>query len=468
MGLLPPLGGRVGAAGSGAEGEGLTRRGAIGRAARLAGAGWLALGLPPAWAARPSDPPAPPAAREPIRSCIFLFYYGGPSHLDTFDPKPDAPREIRGEYATIPTPVPGVRLGEHLPMTARVMDRLALVRSLHHPMSNHNSAAAETLTGRQPAGGDLELLSDGAQAPPTLGSAVAYGLGSRAGILPYVALPHTMYNVVQLPGQTAGFLGSAHERFQVQSDPSSPRFRIESLALHGGEGGEALRRRAVLLRSLDKRPLGGAAAELVEFRERALRVLSSDSVRRGFDLSGEAERVRERYGRNILGQSLLLARRLVEEGVRFVSVFDGAVNGQDANWDSHQNLFPRHRELLGRSDRAFSALIEDLEARGLLESTLVVAVGEFGRTPRVNGSAGRDHWPDCYTGVLAGGGARGGAVFGSSDRSGAFPSRDPVTPGDLAATILWRFGIDPATEVRDQLSRPYRLSEGNPLEAIFS
>jgi hypothetical protein len=450
--------------------EDLTRRRAIQRAAGLAGAGWLGLGFPKALGDGPAVSPAPPPApvRESIRSCVFLFYYGGPSHLETFDPKPDAPREVRGEYAAIPTAVPGVRVGEHLPMTARLMDRLALVRSLHHPMTNHNSAAAETLTGRQPAGGDLELLSDGAQEPPTLGSSVAYALGPRAGVLPYVALPHTMYNVVQLPGQTAGFLGAAHERFQVQSDPSSPGFRVESLAPLAGGGTEARRRREALLRALDRKPLGGAAAGVDEFRERALRILLSGSARRGFDLSGEAPRVRERYGANILGQSLLLARRLVEEGVSFVSVFDGAVNGQDANWDSHQNLFPRHRDLLARSDRAYSALIEDLEARGLLASTLVVAVGEFGRTPKVNGSAGRDHWPGCYTAVLAGGGVRGGAVYGSSDRTGAMPSSDPVTPADLAATIFYRFGIDPAAEVLDQLGRPHRLADGEPITAILS
>ena len=429
-----------------------TRREALWKAGAAAGASLIGLGMS--------------RAREPIRSCIFLFYYGGPSHLDTFDPKPDAPREIRGEYATIPTPVPGVRLGEHLPMTARLMDRLALVRSVHHPMSNHNSAAAETLTGRPPAGGDLELLADEAQAPPTLGSAVSYALGERAGVLPYVALPHTMHNVVQLPGQTSGFLGAAHERFQVEADPNSDSFRIESLADRSGGTGHRHAREA-LLRAIDRKPLTGAAG-WEAYRERAFRVLSSDAVRSGFDLAREPDRARERYGRNILGQSLLLARRLVEHGVSFISVYDGAVNGQEANWDSHTNLFPRHRELLARSDRAYSALIEDLEARGLLATTLVVAAGEFGRTPRVNGSAGRDHWPGCYTAVLAGGGVRGGAVFGSSDRIGGAPASDPVTPADIAATIFSRFGIDPDTEIRDQLARPYRIADGKPIDAIFS
>jgi hypothetical protein len=169
----------------------------------------------------------------------------------------------------------------------------------------------------------------------------------------------------------------------------------------------------------------------------------------------------------LLGQSLLLARRLVEGGVNFVTVFDGQTNGQDANWDSHEKLFPRHRQLIPPADEALSALIEDLEARRLLDSTLVLGVGEFGRTPKINGNRGRDHWPYCYTGVLAGGGVAGGAMYGASDRIGGRPAADPATPADVAATIFWRFGIDPATEVRDQTDRPFRLSEGEPLRRLF-
>ena len=348
------------------------------------------------------------------------------------------------------------------------MDRLAIVRSLHHPMTNHNSAAAQTLTGRVPTSGDLELLADEAQAPPTLGSAVSFALGKRANVVPYVALPYTMQNVVQLPGQTAGFLGAAHERFQIQDDPSAPAFRVESLANRFGSDRATLDERKALLHAFDRKSLGGAAAAWDDYRERALRIVTSDTARSGFEISREDERTRERYGKNTLGQSLLLARRLVEGGVNFVAVYDGASNGQDANWDSHQNIFPRHRDLLGRSDRAFSALIEDLETRGLLASTLVVAVGEFGRTPRINATAGRDHWPNCYSAVLAGGGVIGGAVFGGSDRNGSSPRSDPCTPADLSATIFSRFGIDPELEIRDQLGRPYRISDGKPIDAIFS
>jgi hypothetical protein len=399
---------------------------------------------------------------DPIRSCILLFYYGGPSHLDTLDPKPNAPAEVRGEYRSIATAVPGVRLSEHLPRTARLMDRLALVRGLHHPMRNHNSAAAEVLTGRTPAGGDQELLTDDPRGLPTLGSAVSFALGRRAHVLPYVALPYTIYNVVQLPGQTPGLLGGAYDRFQVEGDPNSPDFRVATL-----DGARDLGGRADLLRRLDRSVRTGRAARADAYRDRALRLLASPEVRRLFDLGREPPRLRERYGRHRLGQSLLLARRLVEGGVNFVTVYDGQTNGQVTNWDSHENLFARHRQLLPPGDQAFSALIEDLDTRGLLDTTLVLALGEFGRTPRVNGNGGRDHWPDCYSAVLAGGGVVGGAVHGASDRVGAYPDSDGVTPADLAATIYWRFGFDPAAEVRDQTDRPFRLSEGDPIRRLF-
>jgi hypothetical protein len=433
----------------------LSRRAFLG----AAGAGLLA---------RPSAASAAPLSKS-VRSCILIFYYGGPSHLDTFDPKPHAPAEVRGAYQTIATAVPGVRVSEHLPRTARLMDRIALVRSVHHPMRNHNSAAAEALTGHTPAGGDQELLTDDPRGLPTLGSAVSYALGRRAHVLPYVALPHTMRNVVQLPGQEPGLLGGAYDRFQVEGDPSAADFRVTSLDLPAGDGRAVLNGRERLLRGLDRagalrsRRAGGWQA----YQERALQLLASEEVRRCFDVSHESPALRERYGRHKLGQSLLLARRLVESGVNVVAVFDGMSNGQDANWDSHEKIFPRHAQLIPPSDQAFSALVEDLDTRGLLDSTLVLAMGEFGRTPKVNGNAGRDHWPDCYTAVLAGGGVRGGAVFGSSDRLGAYPAADPVTPGDLTATVYWRFGIDPAREVRDQTNRPFRLSDGRALHELF-
>jgi hypothetical protein len=433
----------------------LTRR----RLLALAGGGLGFAAMPPV---RADASPLIAVPKNAIRSCILVFYYGGPSHLDTLDPKPNAPAEVRGQYRTIPTAVPGTRVCEHLPRTARVMNRVALVRGLHHPMRNHNSAAAEVFTGRTPAGGDQELLTDDPRGIPTLGSAVSFALGSRAGILPYVALPYTLYNVVQLPGQTPGLLGGAFDRFQVTGDPNSPDFRLTTF-----DGVSDLGERAALLRGLDHSALPGPAARQAVSRDRALQLLASSDVRRLFDIQKEPQRLRDRYGRHRLGQSLLLARRLVEGGVNFVAVFDGQRNGQEANWDSHEKLFARHGQLIPPADQALSALVEDLEARGLLDTTLVVALSEFGRTPKVNGSGGRDHWPDCYTALLAGGGVTGGAVYGSSDKIGAYPATDPVTPADVAATIFWRFGIDPATEVRDQTGRPFRLSEGEPIRPLF-
>lgn len=447
----------------------IEKRSALSRRAWLASAGGgIAGAMTTALAAPASESAALPPPRHPIRSCILVFHYGGPSHLDTFDPKPQAPEGIRGEYRTISTSVPGVAVTEHLPQVAGVMHRMALIRSMHHRMSNHNSAAAEGLTGRTPTGGDQELLADEARGFPTLGSAVAYGLGSAAHVLPYVALPYTIQNVVQIPGQTAGFLGGAFDRFQVNGDPGRDDFRIAALELPGDRSTDNVLARDRLLKSLGEQTAFPSAARMNALRERVFGLLTSDSVRKAFRMSEEPLPLRERYGKTLLGQSLLLARRLVESGVNFVTVFDGHSNGQDANWDSHQTIFPRHKQLIPPADQGLSALIEDLELRGLLDSTLIVAMGEFGRTPRINAQAGRDHWPYCYTAALAGGGVQGGAVYGASDPTGSTPARDPVTPGQLATTILWRFGIDPHLHVYDQTRRPFRLGEGEPLTGLFA
>jgi hypothetical protein len=408
----------------------------------------------------------PPSAPRPIRSCIVIFYYGGPSHLDTWDMKPAAPAEIRGEFRSITTRVPGIRVSEHLPRCARVMDKLAVIRSMHHGMRNHNAAAVESLCGRTPLRGDLELLDDDAGSFPCYGAALSYLAPGRRDMPSHVALPHVMRNIVVLPGQGAGFLGAAYNPFQLTHDPNDPGFRVDELELPADLPPARLEERRALLSRMGGtlRPRGAMAAH----QEQALNLLHSRTVRRSFDLAQEPEPIRRRYGRGTLGQSLLLARRLVEAGVRFVNVNDKITNGQTANWDSHENNFGRLKnDLLPPADQAFSALIEDLDARGLLESTLVVALAEFGRTPRINPAVGRDHWPDCFSVVLAGGGVRGGAVHGSSDRNGAYPGTDPVTPADLAATLFWRFGLETSAEIRDVTQRPYRLTEGSPLRGLF-
>lgn len=441
------------------------------RLLKFGGTGCLGLSLARLFEAGDSQARASQAAGSPlpakIRSCILLFYYGGPSHLDTFDMKPDAPSEVRGPFGSIATSVPGLTVCEHLPQTARIMDRLMVVRSFHHPMRNHNSAAVEALCGRTPVKGDLELLANDPTVDFPCYGAVLSRLSAAAREVPaHVALPHVMYNVVMLPGQTAGFLGAAHNPFQVTQDPSAAGFRVGELQLPIELSAERLRDRQRLLSSIAATGQPGelAAAPMSVYQRRAFDLLGSERVRQGFDLSAESPAVRDRYGRHTLGQSLLLARRLVEAGVRFINVNDKITNGQLANWDSHQDNFPRLKDdLLPPADQAFSALIEDLDERGLLETTLVVGLAEFGRTPRVNASGGRDHWPDCYSVLLAGGGFPGGAIYGASDKLGAYPDADPVTPGDLAATIFAAFGIEPETLVHDALGRPYPVAAGRPI-----
>jgi hypothetical protein len=456
----------------------LTRR----RLLQFAGAGYLGLNLGGLWRAQAADVnPAPAVAS--IRSCILIFYYGGPSHLDTFDLKPNAPAEIRGEFRPIPTLVPGMQVCEHLPRLARLMHKVALVRSMTHQARLHDSAAIHALTGRPLEGPDRELFAPTPQFYPSFGSATAYLRRQRAGAVPFAALPCTFRNVHDVPCQGGGFLGSGYDPIRIDSVPEARRYRAELLQRAEGVEPARLGGRRLLLAALERtspeRPL----------YERAYRLLDSDAIRRAVDITREPRQVRERYGfgpdpltvgegggggngaelgtgRQMRGQNLLLARRLVEAGVPFVNVYDFKQQGQ--NWDAHFRCANQHRtHLLPLVDQSLSALIEDLDARGLLESTLIVAMGEFGRTPRINREAGRDHWPDCYTVLLAGGGVRGGAIYGASDRIAAFPAHDPVTPGDLAATIFWRFGLDPATEIPDRAGRPHRLATGEPLRRLF-
>ena len=415
---------------------------------------------------------SPSLAPGPVRSCIVLMLYGGPSHLDTWDMKPHAPAEIRGEYQPISTSVPGQFVCEHLPRLANLVNRMSVVTSMHHGMTNHNSAMYQALVGRRPKN-DLDVLgADRANDFPSLGSSLSYltsagSLPRTSNPLTSVALPHVMHNVVDLPGQNAGFLGGQHDPFQITNDPNRLDFQVPNLSLPEGVSEQRMTERLSLLRSLQTN-VGPSNEDLMQsYHQRAAELLRSDAIQRAFRIDRETTKIRERYGRNTLGQSLLLARKLVEADVRFIRVNDKIYNGQDANWDSHANIFPRHRELLEPFDRGFSALIEDLGQRGLLETTLVVAMGEFGRTPRVNASGGRDHWPDCYSVVMAGGGVASGGTYGKSDRHGAYPIADAVTPADLAATVLWRFGVDWRREIHDPLGRPLPLAEGSPIKRLF-
>jgi hypothetical protein len=455
---------------------GLTRR----RLVQLGG-GYLGLSLGGLWRAQAAD--TRPLAADTIRACILVFYYGGPSHLDTYDLKPDAPAEIRGEFKPISTTVPGIRVCEHLPRMARLMDKVALIRSVTHAARLHDSASIHALTGRPLDGPDRELFAPLPQAYPSYGSAVAYMRRGRNPDVPFAAVPFPFRNVVEVPCQGGGFLGSAYDPLRIEVAPADRRYRAEELERMGDLDPARRGGRRQLLHQLD----GIAGGDVLA--EKAHRLLDSDAIRRAADVSRDPVAVRERYGfgsdpvavgegggggngaemgyaRQMRGQNLLLARRLVEAGVPFVNVYDFRQQGQ--NWDAHFNCANQHKtHLLPAADQSLSALIEDLDARGLLDSTLVVAMGEFGRTPKINREAGRDHWPDCYTVLMAGGGIRGGAVYGASDRIGAYPAVDPVTPGDLAATIYWRFGLDPAAEIRDQAGRPHRLAAGEPVRRLF-
>jgi hypothetical protein len=351
---------------------------------------------------------------------------------------------------------------------------MAVIRSMSHELTNHNAAMYQALIGRPPLSNDPILGADAARDFPNYGAAVSYL--TAAGKLPpapipltSVALPHVLWNVVDLPGQNAGFLGARHNPLQIESDPSQPNFQVRSLGRPSGVSENRMQTRRTLLKSLDK-TIGSEAdgVEVTEYRDRAFDLLHSPRVQTAFQIQREPDTVRERYGRHKLGQSLLLARRLVEAGVRFINVHDGMRNGQDANWDSHLNIFPRHRQLLAPMDQGVSALIEDLDQRGLLESTLLIVMGEFGRTPRINANAGRDHWPNCYSVVLAGGGVIGGGVYGASDRTGGYPTSNLANPGDLAATIYWRFGVAPQHEYRDPLGRPFPIATGKPITTLFA
>jgi len=409
-----------------------------------------------------------------IKTCILVVHYGGPSQLDTWDMKPDSPAEIRGEYKPIATKIPGRIVCEHLPLMAQLADKVAIIRSMHHRMTNHNAAMYEALVGRLPDGGDNEILpASRTRDFPSYGSVISYL--SEFGDVPrprlpltHVALPHILHNVVDLAGQNAGFLGGRYDPLQITSDPNDPDFRVDSLELPADTPAERLAARRDLLARLDTFDGDRADPQFRAYRERAFELLRNKDVARAFEIRSEPPRVRDRYGRHKFGQSMLLARHLVEAGVPFINVNDKRVNGQLANWDSHKTIFPRHKELLPVMDQGLSALIEDLEQRGLLDSTLVVSMGEFGRTPKINGNAGRDHWPRCFHVLLSGGGVDAGRTYGASDQIGAYPDEHPVTPRDLAATLFWRFGIDPEHEIHDVFGRPFRLATGRPLQSLFS
>lgn len=455
------------------------------RLGALAGAG---LSLPKLLAVESESKPLAPTAK----SCILLFLEGGPAHQDLWDLKPQAPLGVRSEFRPIATTTPGIEVCEHLPMLARQMHHLALVRSVHHAIVDHNAGAYYALTGRPPLAGARLIVNDEPDNFPPFGSVLARMF--RQPRLPeYVLLPDIMSNNnFDLPGQRAGFLGPAYDPL-VAGDPSAPGYQAPGLGLLDGVTAERLQDRRALLDQFASGfngTSGTSASRLDVHYTRAFDLLGSAETRRAFDLSQESPATRERYGlpdrvdRSVearkfgglphLGQCLLMSRRLIEAGVRLVTVCSG--RKYDQAWDTHRDHFPLlKKSLTPYLDRGFSALLEDLSERGLLQETLVVAMGEFGRTPKLGqitsgagaDAGGRDHWPHCYTALMAGGGIRGGTVFGASDRFAAYPARNPVTPEDIAATVYHALGVHPESRILDSLNRPHTVALGNPIFDLF-
>jgi hypothetical protein len=420
--------------------------------------------------------------RRRARACILLFMWGGPAQQDTWDMKPDAPVEFRGEFQSISTTVPGVRICEHLPRLAQRADRLALIRSMTHDDVDHTSATHLLLTGRPNPRGQL------GDDWPNYGAIAAMLQRGRGILPPNIAMMPVVPNgaprfVEQSHGQGAGWLGPIFNPMRIDADGSLPDYRVGELALHADLTPLRTGGRQRLLASIEQQQRGfeqhaGARAMGAHYA-RAFSLLAAPEAARAFDLTREPLAVRQRYGMNIHGQSVLQARRLVEAGVPLVTVFwpnDGITN-VSVYWDTHNRNFIDLRErLCPVTDLAFSALLDDLAERGLLDETLVVWTGEMGRTPRVGqsvvggagaGRDGRDHWGKVFTSVLAGGGIRGGVIHGSSDRFAAEPATNPTAPADLAATIYECLGIDPRLVIRDRLGRPVTLCEGQVIGPVL-
>ncbi|HXG11484.1 MAG TPA: DUF1501 domain-containing protein [Gemmataceae bacterium] len=402
------------------------------------------------------------------RSVILLFQFGGPSQLDTFDPKPNAPAEVRGEFQAIPTKVPGVLVTEHLPRLAALADKYALIRSVHHKSSSHNPGAYYSLTGREPLI-NVVTLNASATDFPHPGSIVDYLDQTEREVPTSVALPTMIADgPFRTPGEFAGFLGKMYDPLWVLHDPNAPDFNVTELTLPPDVDVRRVGDRQAMLKELDdlSRLADKAAARgMKDYRARAVDLLTSPATKKAFALHEEPSKLRDRYGRTTYGQSVLLARRLVEAGVRFVTVYySRGISG----WDTHKDNFPTLKgSRLPQTDQTVSALLEDLEARGLLSETLVYWTGDFGRTPKINKDAGRDHWPPCQTVLMAGGGIRGGQVYGASDASAAYPHANPVRPDDITATVFHALGFDPETLIYDQLRRPMPISAGRPILPLF-
>jgi Protein of unknown function (DUF1501) len=411
------------------------------------------------------------------KACIVLFLMGGPPQHSTWDPKPDAPAEVRGEFGPIPASVPGIQICSLLPRLAKQADKLCILRAVSTGDNAHSSSGYQMLTGVPHSPLNAENVNPGAPNDwPTLGALVRRLRGDRGGLPAAVRLPMHIFNTdgSVWPGQDAGFLGRSSDPWLFRCEPAAPNFHIPEFTLAADVPPQRLGERADLLRRLDHTLAAaapGPASSYDRYTERAFDLLRSPQARAAFDLARETPATRDSYGRTHFGQSCLLARRLVEAGVSLVQVnwFRGPEEPSDAPcWDSHAREAERLKSVLAPvADRAIAALLEDLDTRGMLGETLAACLAEFGRTPRLNGRAGRDHWGHVFSVALAGGGVRGGQVYGSSDRHGAQPKEGRVLPQDLSATILHCLGHEPHTEIRDTQGRPIAASRGTPIRAIL-
>ena len=387
------------------------------------------------------------AGDEPqAKSVILLWMDGGPAHTDTFDPKPDAPADKRGEFKPISTNVPGIQICEHLPKMAQQMDKVTLLRGLSHDEGAHERAQHTLLTGWKPTP---------ALVYPSVGSVTAKELGARGALPPYIAVPYSGFGSGY---GNSGYLEAAYNPFSVGGDPNNPHFTVQDVVMPGGVTLERLDRRRSLLQAMDSlyRRFDGdqQSVSRSKFYERAYDMITSPESKKAFNMDDEPATLRDRYGHTTFGQSCLLARRLVEAGVRFVTVSMGG-------WDTHSANFSSLKDgLLPPVDQGFSALLEDLHQRGLLKDTLVVWMGEFGRTPQVNPLAGRDHWPGAQCAVIAGAGVPGGHVLGTTDKEGGAPLDHKVAPADLIATIYAKLGIDTDKLYITPQQRPVKILDG--------
>ncbi|HTE21203.1 MAG TPA: DUF1501 domain-containing protein [Armatimonadota bacterium] len=418
------------------------------QALRIGGSGMLAgMSLPALLQMQ-----AEAATKKPAKAqaCIFLFLEGGPSTIDMWDLKPDAPSEIRGPYKPIKTNVPGIEVGEHCGLCAKVADKFTILRSHSHTDNGHNTGYHYVMTGYKADFPDGQIRVPNNPVFPSLGSIVSRELGPRTPVPVYVNLPDPM------AGGGPGFYGAEHAPFVIESDPVQPDFEVKDLRAADGLSAARLERRKRVLAGLEP---GGERAQsrtraMTKYYEKAYDLITSPEAKKAFDIRSEPDKVRASYGYTSLGQSALMARRLVEAGCRFVGIDHGS-------WDTHFTCFPSlENDLIPHADRAFSALITDLDERGLLDSTLVVMMGEMGRTPRINAQAGRDHWSMSQSVLLAGGGIKPGQVVGATDKQGAYPTTEPVTVEDLLRTLFHQMGVDASKIAHTQLGRPVPLVNG--------